>query len=156
MLRYVILVLALAAPLSALKCATCMAFDLKGASQNQTEVASGIITALPGMVMCDPKNMTYTTCESAGDASDIVCQDVILGSRLGGEKPLDLKIKGCGSKKGEAMICDTWKIAAMAMNVTVDKCDAESCSKTKCNSGHSVTFSVSVILLSAIAAWFTL
>ena len=79
MLKYAILVLALAAPLSALKCANCLAFDLEGASANQTLVALGIVAGLPGTVQCDPKNMTYIDCLDGEDSSDTVCQDVILG-----------------------------------------------------------------------------
>lgn len=148
-LQSLILVLALAAPLSALTCQQCLYYDDTDATDTQKAIITGIQTA-----QATTKCGTNQTAEACDDSTMDACFSTVLKSKLGGNTTMYMTVRACGLASTKDTACTGYTGIAQAINVTIDSCLNSMCEKDGCNSGTTLT--ASLLMLTAFLAWFTL
>jgi len=176
--KSLILILALAAPLSALKCIQCAEYDDSKTDATQKQKLKDWKGSL--MDYLKPCNATPVAedCEEDLDS----CSNVIIKSKFGGNSSMTMKLKGCGELGGykitdTAKACEDYKGGwdARDKDIVIDECEYLMCAEDGCNSTPKDTpedtpkdipndtakdsgtaLTASVLMLTTFLAWIAL
>jgi len=168
-IKSLILILALAAPLSAIKCIQCAEYD----DSKTDAIQKQKIDSWSGELLdkCSATSVA-TNCSGNEDA----CYNIEVESKLGGSSSMTLKLKDCGEESVKDVVCDEFKAGiAKDKAIVIDGCEASVCKEDGCNStpkdlaedtpkdttndtakDSGTTLTASVLMITAFLAWLAL
>jgi len=178
-IKSLILILALAAPLSAIKCIQCAEYD----DSKTDAIQKQKIDSWSGELM-DYQDLCNATpvAEDCEEDDDDSCSNMIIKSKVGGNSSMTIKLKGCG-RLGGGKVTDTAKACedyrgqwdATDKDIVIDECEYLMCAEDGCNStpedtaddtpkgtsndtakDSGTTLTASVLMITAFLAWLAL